>query len=101
MRKISAVTSCLAAVWCAVAYGSPSAYGQAVVADGRSENAQHGVDLNGDGRADLATTGVSGWTGLPVAFSNGNGSFNVTNSTTANFAAWNSAPGAKVLPPPA
>jgi hypothetical protein len=45
-------------------------------------------DFNGDGKADIALTGVSGWATLPVAFSNGNGTFNVTNQPIANFAGW-------------
>jgi hypothetical protein len=36
-------------------------------------------DFNGDGRADIALTGVSWWNTIPVAFSNGDGSFNATN----------------------
>jgi hypothetical protein len=42
-------------------------------------------DFNGDGRADLALTGGVGWGTVPVAFSNGDGTFNVTNTTVANF----------------
>jgi hypothetical protein len=45
-------------------------------------------DFNGDGKADLALTGGSGWTTLPVAFSAGNGSFNVTNKSLASFPGW-------------
>jgi hypothetical protein len=54
-------------------------------------------DFNGDGRADLAVTGPAGWGSMPVAFSNGNGSFNVTNMPIVNFALWTSSPNAKVL----
>ncbi|WP_083936885.1 M4 family metallopeptidase [Longispora albida] len=46
------------------------------------------ADFNGDGRADLALTGGAGWSTVPVAFSNGNGTFNVTNSGVANFPSW-------------
>lgn len=52
------------------------------------------ADFNGDGRADLALTGGSipssgaPWTTIPVAFSNGNGTFNVTNSAVADFPAY-------------
>jgi hypothetical protein len=56
-----------------------------------------GADFNGDGRTDLALTGVLGWASIPVAFSNGNGSFNVTNYTNNNFASWASTAGAQVL----
>jgi hypothetical protein len=37
-------------------------------------------DYNGDGRTDIALTGVLGWNTLPVAFSNGNGHYSVSNS---------------------
>ncbi|WP_412543774.1 M4 family metallopeptidase [Longispora sp. K20-0274] len=53
-------------------------------------------DFNGDGRADIALTGGSGWTTVPVAFSNGNGTFNVTNSGVANIPGWATTPGVKV-----
>ena len=47
-------------------------------------------DFNGDGRTDIALTGgrsPSGapWGTIPVAFSNGNGTFRVTNLVTASF----------------
>ncbi|HKP97794.1 MAG TPA: FG-GAP-like repeat-containing protein [Fibrobacteria bacterium] len=45
-------------------------------------------DVNGDGRTDVALTGGSGWATIPVAFSNGTGSFNVTNSFVADFPSW-------------
>jgi hypothetical protein len=54
-------------------------------------------DFNGDGRADIALTGPSGWTTLPVAFSNGDGSFNVTNQWVGSFASWAATPGAVKL----
>ena len=54
-------------------------------------------DFNGDGRSDLALTGVSGWTTLPMAFSNGNGTFNVTNRPVGDFAAWAATPPQPVL----
>ena len=49
-------------------------------------------DFNGDGRSDIALTGGTGWTTLPVAFSNGNGTFNVTNLPVGDFAAWAATP---------
>ena len=56
-------------------------------------------DFNGDGRTDIALTGgftgSSPWTTLPVAFSNGNGTFNVTNLGLANFPFWATNTGAK------
>jgi hypothetical protein len=45
-------------------------------------------DFNGDGLTDVALTGSAGWATLPVAFSNGNGTFNVTNQPIVNFAGW-------------
>ena len=54
-------------------------------------------DFNGDNRTDVALTGVSGWASLPVAFSNGNGSFGVTNSGVGSFATWAATPGVKVV----
>ena len=43
------------------------------------------ADFDGDGRSDLALTGGSGWNTIPVAFSNGNGTFRVTNDNVASF----------------
>jgi hypothetical protein len=54
-------------------------------------------DFNGDGLTDVALTGPSGWATLPVAFSNGDGSFNVTNLPIANFAGWAATANAKPL----
>src|SRR5256714_1279887 len=54
-------------------------------------------DFNGDGRTDLALTGGSGWTTLPVAFSNGDGTFNITNLPIANLAGWATTPKVKAL----
>ncbi|HKG78398.1 MAG TPA: VCBS repeat-containing protein [Pyrinomonadaceae bacterium] len=54
-------------------------------------------DFNGDGRTDAALTGPSGWGSLPVAFSNGNGTFNVTNQPIVNFAVWAATANAKPL----
>ena len=36
-------------------------------------------DFNGDGFDDIALTGPSWWTTIPIAFSNGDGTFHVTN----------------------
>jgi hypothetical protein len=54
-------------------------------------------DFNGDGRTDLAVTGPNGWGSVPVAFSNGDGSFSVTNFGIANFATWSGTAGAVVV----
>src|ERR1051326_8840193 len=52
-------------------------------------------DFNGDGRADVALTGVASWKFLPVAFSKGDGSFNVTNTAMDNnFQLWAGTAGA-------
>lgn len=50
-------------------------------------------DFNNDGKADLALTGASGWTTLPIAFSTAGGNFNVANDTISNFATWAASPG--------
>jgi AcrR family transcriptional regulator len=54
-------------------------------------------DFNGDGKADIALAGGAGWTGVPIAFSNGNGTFEVTNKPAPNIPAWAAAGGAKLL----
>jgi hypothetical protein len=54
-------------------------------------------DLNGDGRTDVALTGGSGWNTLPVAFSNGNGTFAVTNAYIGDFASWATSAGVRVI----
>jgi hypothetical protein len=54
-------------------------------------------DFNADGRTDIALTGVYGWNTLPVAFSNGNGSFTITNHYVGDFASWSSFPAAAKL----
>lgn len=43
-------------------------------------------DFDGNGRADIALTGVPGWQSVPVAFSNGDGTFSVTNTAADTFA---------------
>jgi hypothetical protein len=53
-------------------------------------------DFNGDGRTDLALTGASAWRNVPVAFSNGDGSFKVTSAEPSDFASWASEPGVTV-----
>jgi hypothetical protein len=54
-------------------------------------------DFNADGRTDLAAFGGSGWTTVPVAQSNGNGSFTVTNIAAGSFAGLAATPGVKIL----
>jgi hypothetical protein len=48
------------------------------------------ADFDGDGDTDIALTGVPGWSSVPVAFSNGNGSYTVTNAYIGEFAIWSS-----------
>lgn len=54
-------------------------------------------DFNGDGRADIALVGGSGWTTVPIAFSNGNGTFSVTNFESTTFAGWAQVSGVQAL----
>jgi hypothetical protein len=54
-------------------------------------------DFNGDGKTDLALMGPRGWRTSPVAFSNGNGQYRVTNNAVAHMASWATTSGAKFL----
>lgn len=45
-------------------------------------------DFNGDGATDVALSGPSGWGTIPVAYSNFDGTFSVTNHPVAYFASW-------------
>jgi hypothetical protein len=45
-------------------------------------------DFNGDGKADVAVTGPSGWGSVPVAFSHGDGTFVVANQAILSFGGW-------------
>jgi hypothetical protein len=45
-------------------------------------------DFDGDGRTDIALAGGIGWTSVPVAFTNGDGSFHVTNKKIYYFGGW-------------
>jgi hypothetical protein len=53
-------------------------------------------DFDGDGRDDLALTGALGWSTIPVAFSNGDGTFLVKNQSAGSFPSWTASSGAKV-----
>ena len=55
------------------------------------------ADFNGDGRSDVALIGPQGWDTLPVAFSNGDGSFTVKNQPVGYFSAWAALPNVKVV----
>jgi hypothetical protein len=54
-------------------------------------------DFAGTGRTSVALLGFQDWTTLPVAFSNGDGTFAVTNKPVQNFAVWAATPGAHAL----
>jgi hypothetical protein len=55
-------------------------------------------DFNKDGRMDFALVGGQGWLTIPVAMSQGDGRFLVTNAYVgADFNAWARTPGAKAL----
>jgi hypothetical protein len=55
-------------------------------------------DFNRDGRMDIALVGGPGWTTIPVAFSQGDGTFYVTNLDVGPyFNSWSNTPGAKAL----
>jgi FG-GAP-like repeat/Trypsin len=53
-----------------------------------------GGDFNGDGLTDIALLGGSGWTTIPIALSQADGSFAVTNLSTPDIPALARAPGA-------
>jgi kumamolisin len=55
-------------------------------------------DFSGNGRTDIALTGVSGWNTIPVAFANGDGTWTVTNQNAADFPAWAASAGAAAYP---
>jgi hypothetical protein len=54
-------------------------------------------DFNGDGRTDMALTGQPGFVTVPVAFSNGDGTFTITNSSAGEFPGWAIGATAKVV----
>jgi hypothetical protein len=54
-------------------------------------------DFNGDGKGDIALVGPASWNSIPVAFSNGDGTFSVTNSTVGAFASWASYSGVTAI----
>jgi hypothetical protein len=89
------------AAWASIPVALPRGYGafqvlnvtDQQVAEFAGWSATPGVqvltgDFNGDGRTDIALTGVAAWASIPVAFSNGDGTFNVTNAPAADFASW-------------
>ncbi len=54
-------------------------------------------DFDRDGDADIALVGGAGWNTIPIAWSNGNGSFTVTNNVVNSFAGWAADPNARPL----
>ena len=57
-------------------------------------------DYNDDGCADLALTGPAGWTSVPFALSDGDGSFTEQNVVSARFAGLAAGGSPVTLPPP-
>lgn len=54
-------------------------------------------DFNGDGADDIALVGGPGWTTIPIAFSNRDGTFRVVNKPVADFPGWAQNPAAKIV----
>jgi hypothetical protein len=54
-------------------------------------------DFDGDGKIDVALCGVSGWGSVPIAFSNGDGNFRITNHAISNFAGWAASSGVTMV----
>ncbi|MEP6652055.1 MAG: FG-GAP-like repeat-containing protein [Myxococcales bacterium] len=55
-------------------------------------------DFNSDGCTDIALVGGPGWTSVPIAFSNCDGSFHVTKAQSEDFSTRASGQGVKALP---
>jgi hypothetical protein len=53
--------------------------------------------FSGSGRADIALVGGQGWSTVPAAFANGDGTWTIHNSPTPGFATWATQPGANVV----
>jgi hypothetical protein len=54
-------------------------------------------DFAGTGRSSIALVGGAGWGTVPVAFSNGDGTFAVTNKTVADYSKWAAGRGVKAV----
>jgi secreted trypsin-like serine protease len=52
-------------------------------------------DYDGDGKTDIALLGGAGWLDVPVAFSNGDGSFRIVDINSKSFATWARDPAVK------
>jgi hypothetical protein len=71
--------------------------GRITAIDGVAINCPRNVmgDVDRDGAADVMLTGASNWPGIPVGFSNRDGTFRLTNSATPSFPASAQVSGAK------
>jgi len=58
-------------------------------------------DFNGNGLTDIALVRQTpGWDSIPIAFANGDGTWNITNVPAPEFIgldSWSSAPGVRVV----
>ena len=54
-------------------------------------------DFAGNGRTSIALVGGPGWTTVPLAFSNGDGSFTVTNKPDPNLPKWAASSGVQAV----
>ncbi|MBW4450573.1 MAG: VCBS repeat-containing protein, partial [Spirirestis rafaelensis WJT71-NPBG6] len=55
-------------------------------------------DFNGNGRTDIALVRQNaGWGSIPIAFSNGDGTFTITNGAVGDFAGWAATSGVRVI----
>jgi hypothetical protein len=55
-------------------------------------------DFNGNGRTDIALVRQEGgWSTVPIAFSNGDGSFRITNGKVGEFANWAATRGVRLV----
>jgi len=58
-------------------------------------------DFNGNGLTDIALVRQTpGWDSIPIAFANGDGTWNITNGPAPEFIgldSWSSAPGVRVV----
>lgn len=57
-------------------------------------------DYDGDGCEDMALVGGAGWTSVPIAISNGDGSYHEGDTPASAFAGWAAGASPVVLPPP-
>lgn len=55
-------------------------------------------DYDGDGKTDIAILGGARWDDVPVAFSNGDGTFRVVDIKSPSFAKWAEDPTVRIIP---